>query len=412
MPLITKPDWSYIWAEGGAIVQPSNTKIQTGWVAEVPPFQWENFVQNRQDQMLAHINQRGIVAWSGDTEYEAGGLSYVQGSNGTIYKSVAASGPTTTVQDPTTDVSDTYWTVAFPSSVQATETVQGIVELATTAEAEAGTDDDRAMTPLKVKQAIEQFSAGGIVGEIKPVASLTAPAKYLKCNGAAYLRASYPELFQKLVTDAGFTSQTFTVDIASPAVFTRTAHGFTGGERLRLSTTGTLPTGLNTTTDYFVDPLDANSFRLMTAVIGGTRVTTTGTQSGTHSYLQSWFGLGDGSTTFNVPDERANVLRGLDEGRGFDTGRSMGTQQRGSIIAADLQASGAGFSSNSPFSNTQLVANQYGQDHGTEADWSTFSNTVVLSGSLTPVVPIAGAYLLGRMRMQNGAYPFYIRYEA
>jgi hypothetical protein len=113
MPLITKPDWSYIWAEGGAVVQPSNTKIQTGWVAEVPPFQWENFVQNRQDQMLAHINQRGIAAWSGDTEYEAGGLSYVQGSDGVIYKSVAASGPATTTQDPTTDVSNTYWIVAF-----------------------------------------------------------------------------------------------------------------------------------------------------------------------------------------------------------------------------------------------------------------------------------------------------------
>lgn len=113
MALISKPDYTYIWASGGAVVEPSNTKKQTGWVAEVPPFQWENWAQNRQDQMLAHINQRGIAAWSGDTEYEAGGLSYVQGSNGTVYKSVAASGPATTIQDPTTDVSDTYWTVAF-----------------------------------------------------------------------------------------------------------------------------------------------------------------------------------------------------------------------------------------------------------------------------------------------------------
>lgn len=254
--------------------------------------------------------------------------------------------------------------------------------------------------------------ASGIVGEIKPVASLTAPDKYLKCNGAAYSRAAYPELFQKLVTDAGFTSQTFTVNIASPAVFTKSAHGFTGGERLRLSTTGALPTGLNTTTDYFVEVTDANTFTLLTAVIGGTRINTSGTQSGTHSYLQSWFGLGDGSTTFNVPDERANVLRGLDEGRGFDPGRAMGTQQRGTIAAADLQGSGAGFSSNSPFAHSQRIANQYGQDLGTDADWSTFGSTVVLSGSLTPVVPVSSAYMLGRMRMQNGAYPFYIRYEA
>lgn len=113
MTLITKPDFTYVWASGGAVVAPNDTKKQQGWVAEAPPFQYDNWLQNRQDQMLAHINQRGIPAWDGLTNYEAGGLSYVQGSDGVVYKSVAASGPATTVQDPTTDVSDTYWTVAF-----------------------------------------------------------------------------------------------------------------------------------------------------------------------------------------------------------------------------------------------------------------------------------------------------------
>ena len=113
MALITKPDFTYVWASGGAIVAPNDTKKQQGWVAEAPPFQYDNWLQNRQDQMLAHINQRGMPAWDGLTNYEAGGLSYAQGSDGKIYKSVAASGPTTTVQDPTTDVMDVYWTVAF-----------------------------------------------------------------------------------------------------------------------------------------------------------------------------------------------------------------------------------------------------------------------------------------------------------
>lgn len=113
MALITKPDMEFIWASGGAIVEPSDVKKQTGWTPEVPPHQWENWIQNRQDNYLAHINQRGIPEWDGNTEYEAGGLSYVQGTNGVVYKSVAASGPATTVQDPTTDISDTYWAVAF-----------------------------------------------------------------------------------------------------------------------------------------------------------------------------------------------------------------------------------------------------------------------------------------------------------
>lgn len=110
---ITKPDMEFIWASGGAIVEPSDTKKQTGWTAEVPPHQWENWIQNRQDNYLAHVNERGIAEWDGNTNYLAAGLSYVQGSNGIVYKSVAASGPATTIQDPTTDVTDTYWTVAF-----------------------------------------------------------------------------------------------------------------------------------------------------------------------------------------------------------------------------------------------------------------------------------------------------------
>lgn len=113
MTLIAKPNYKYIWAVGGDVVEPSDLKKQQGWTAEVPPFQYENWIQNRQDQYLAHINQRGIPAWDGQTEYEAGGLSYVQGSNGIIYQSAAASGPTTTVQDPVTDATDTYWKVAF-----------------------------------------------------------------------------------------------------------------------------------------------------------------------------------------------------------------------------------------------------------------------------------------------------------
>lgn len=113
MPLITKPDFTYVWASGGAVVAPNDTKKQLGWIAEAPPFQYDNWLQNRQDQMLAHINQRGIPAWDGLTNYEAGGLSYVQGSDGKVYKSVAASGPASVVSNPTTDATDTYWTEAF-----------------------------------------------------------------------------------------------------------------------------------------------------------------------------------------------------------------------------------------------------------------------------------------------------------
>ena len=39
------------------------------------------------------------------------------------------------------------------------------------------------------------------------------------------------------------------------------------------------------------------------------------------------YGVGDGSTTFNLPDLRGVFIRGLDEGRGLDSGRVLGSYQ-------------------------------------------------------------------------------------
>jgi len=39
------------------------------------------------------------------------------------------------------------------------------------------------------------------------------------------------------------------------------------------------------------------------------------------------YGPGDGATTFNLPDSRAEVWRGLDLGRGVDAGRALGSAQ-------------------------------------------------------------------------------------
>lgn len=39
------------------------------------------------------------------------------------------------------------------------------------------------------------------------------------------------------------------------------------------------------------------------------------------------FGVGDGATTFNLPDGRGEFLRGLDDGRGVDAGRVFGSAQ-------------------------------------------------------------------------------------
>lgn len=51
------------------------------------------------------------------------------------------------------------------------------------------------------------------------------------------------------------------------------------------------------------------------------------TYSRLFSAIGTTFGNGNGSTTFNVPDLRAEFIRGWDDGRGMDGGRSFGSSQ-------------------------------------------------------------------------------------
>lgn len=178
--------------------------------------------------------------------------------------------------------------------------------------------------------------ANDVLNKLFPIASIVqmvvpqVPTGFLKCNGAELSRTTYADLYAALVTAQGFTAQTFTVTIATPGVITKTAHGLTGGERLRLSTTGALPTGLDASTDYFVYYIDANTFRLQTFanLLAGTFVNTSGTQSGVHSYTRSLWGLGNGTTTFNAPDLRGVFGRFWDDSRGVDISRSIASYQK------------------------------------------------------------------------------------
>jgi phage-related tail fiber protein len=51
------------------------------------------------------------------------------------------------------------------------------------------------------------------------------------------------------------------------------------------------------------------------------------TYSALFAAIGTTFGSGDGSTTFNVPDLRGEFVRGWDDSRGVDSGRSFGSAQ-------------------------------------------------------------------------------------
>lgn len=143
-------------------------------------------------------------------------------------------------------------------------------------------------------------------GSIIPFAGKSIPTDFLECDGSAVSRSTYSGLFAALCP-----SGTFTVTIASPAVFSKTGHGLVAGDKIHFTTSGALPTGLSTNTDYYVisTGLTADNFRVALSP-EGTVVNTSGSQSGTHTLYFSNWGRGDGSTTFNLPDLRSKTVIG------------------------------------------------------------------------------------------------------
>lgn len=80
----------------------------------------------------------------------------------------------------------------------------------------------------------------------------------------------------------------FTVTVASPAVFTKVTHGFSVGTILTFATTGALPTGLSVATNYFIVSVPTADTFTVSTTRGGTPVTTSGVQSGTHTYTEAY----------------------------------------------------------------------------------------------------------------------------
>lgn len=82
----------------------------------------------------------------------------------------------------------------------------------------------------------------------------------------------------------------FSVTIAVPGVISSDAHGLIKNDKVSLTTTGALPTGLAVDTYYYViagtysdGSTDPDTFKLAAAK-DGTAITTTGSQSGQHFY--------------------------------------------------------------------------------------------------------------------------------
>lgn len=95
-----------VWAENGNIEVPSSEKVEQGWVIEKPLNEWMNWLQNRQDKMLAYLNQRGVAEWDSNTDYPQYALVAREGA---YYQAISQN----TDKDPTLNTS--IWELAFPT---------------------------------------------------------------------------------------------------------------------------------------------------------------------------------------------------------------------------------------------------------------------------------------------------------
>ena len=91
-----------------------------------------------------------------------------------------------------------------------------------------------------------------------------------------------------------YATATVTITIATPGVVSWVAHGLENGQRIQLTTTGALPTGLTASTTYFVAGKGTDDFKLATSLANaaaGTYIATSGSQSGVHTMVAASISL-------------------------------------------------------------------------------------------------------------------------
>ncbi len=100
--------------------------------------------------------------------------------------------------------------------------------------------------------------------------------------------------------------------IAAPCVVTSNEHGLKTGSRISFESTGSLPTGLSAGTNFYAIYVSADTFNVASSyanALAGTKITTSGSQSGTHTLRNNPWGVAD-LTHFNIPDLRGVALKG------------------------------------------------------------------------------------------------------
>lgn len=286
-----KPNMNYgVWGSNGNIAVPTSEKVDLGWIIEKPPNEVMNWVQNRQDSMLQFINQRGIPTWDSLTEYPLN--AYVVRS-GTLYKASSQN----IDKDPS--LNSAIWNVAFATytdysnlynEVQSIKSIEGYLELYVSKNNPVMLGEANGVG-YKDSTGTSGLVFGGNTPKISVEDKVVASFKDLTNSNENSNAVATTEWVQDLIKS--------TMDAIVP---------------------------IGSIIDY--PSLVFNSELFLPC--NGQEISRTIYQD-LFSVIGTMYGVGNGSTTFNVPDYRGTFRRTADLGKGLDNGRAVGSYQSDAI---------------------------------------------------------------------------------
>lgn len=142
------------------------------------------------------------------------------------------------------------------------------------------------------------------IGGIVPYAAYTVPNRFLRCDGSAVSRTTYEDLFNVLCPLAWHSD---TVNATSDEIQnTSDSHPFVDGDAIFIvNASGGMPGGVSANTVYWVINSSSQAIKLATSyanAIAGTGINITSAGGGDLDIYYCPWGVGDGSTTFNLPN--------------------------------------------------------------------------------------------------------------
>ena len=203
--------------------------------------------------------QGGLWQYDASENYEIGN---VVEQNNALYYCKAANGPNGTVKSPSADTAGTYWkklvnadgTLNVPVISNASTTVKGIVELATSAETKALSDSTRAVTPNSLNGLLSLSPSALTVPKADSNAKLTGWLDALKDNDGRVnisIKGTAPQLQ---------TARSVQVNLASAS-----AANFNGTTNITPGVTGVLPIANGGTGTNYKSWMDLTTVQTATA---------------------------------------------------------------------------------------------------------------------------------------------------